>query len=177
MKIAFTGTHGTGKTTLLNKMKAMSPYSHTYTFIDEITRRMVKKGIPINEGGSDITQLLIMNSHLSNNLKDDVIMDRCALDGVVYTRWMYNKGKVSEWVMNYAEELFQMIIGDYDRIFYLVPEFSIEDDGVRSVHLEFRNEIVTVFNQYITDHKIPVIRLSGSVEHRLKKVIEKIENE
>ena len=39
-------------------------------YIDEITRRMTKKGLKINEGGDDMTQLLIMNSHISNVLKE-----------------------------------------------------------------------------------------------------------
>lgn len=173
MKIAFTGAQSTGKTTLLNELKTDYNY-RTFTFIDEITRRMTKHGLQINEGGDSMTQLLIMNSHLKNILKEDVIMDRCVLDGVVYTRYLYDKGQVSEWVMDYAEKIFQLIIEQYDYIFYLVPEFDIKDDGVRSIDNDFRNQIVKIFNDYILQCEVPVIKLTGTIEERIKQVKETI---
>ena len=151
MRIAFTGAHSTGKTTLLNELKHDSDFNLEYEFIDEITRRMTKKGLKINESGGDMTQLLIMNSHISNILKDKSIMDRCALDGVVYTRCMYEKGQISDWVMDFAENVFTKIIDKYDYIFYLTPEFDMEDDGVRSVEKGFQTQIVKLFEQYILE--------------------------
>lgn len=174
MKIAFTGAQSTGKTTLLKELKRDPDLSLKYDFRDEITRRMQKKGLSINEGGSDITQLLIMNSHIKNSLIDNVIMDRCALDGLVYTDWMCRKGKVQQWVIEYADNVFKMLIDRYDHIFYLVPEFDIEDDGVRSTDIDFRNEIVILFEKYIKALDIPVIKLTGTVEQRLNKIKETI---
>ena len=174
MKIAFTGAQSTGKTTLLKELKRDPDLSLKYDFRDEITRRMQKKGLSINEGGNDITQLLIMNSHIKNSLIDNVIMDRCALDGLVYTDWMSRKGKVQQWVLQYADNVFKMLIDRYDHIFYLVPEFDIEDDGVRSTDIDFRNEIVELFEKYIKVIDIPVIKLTGTVEQRLNKIKETI---
>ena len=174
MKLAFTGAQSTGKTTLLKELKRDSKLSLEYDFRDEITRRMQKKGLSINESGNDITQLLIMNSHIKNTLIDNVIMDRCALDGLVYTDWMYRKGKIQQWVIEYADNVFKMLIDRYDYIFYLVPEFDIEDDGVRSTDIDFRNEIVILFEQYIKACNIPVIKLTGTVEQRLNKIKETI---
>ena len=174
MKLAFTGAQSTGKTTLLKELKRDPDFSLKYDFRDEITRRMQKKGLSINEGGDDITQLLIMNSHIKNSLIDNVIMDRCVLDGLVYTDWMYRKGKIQQWVIEYADNVFKMLIDRYDYIFYLVPEFDIEDDGVRSTDIDFRNEIVILFEQYIKAWNIPVIKLTGTVEQRLNKIKETI---
>ena len=174
MKIAFTGAQSTGKTTLLKELKRDSKLSLEYDFRDEITRRMQKKGLSINEGGNDITQLLIMNSHIKNSLIDNVIMDRCALDGLVYTDWMYGKNKVEQWVVDYATNVFNLLIGRYDYIFYLAPEFDIEDDGVRSTDVDFRNEVVDLFDYYIRVYEIPVIKLTGTVEQRLNKIKETI---
>jgi len=180
MKIAFTGAQGTGQTTLLNELKQMFPYSPDsymgaqYTFIDEITRNMLKHGLSINEKGTDVTQLLIMNSHLKNVLAGNVVMDRCALDGVVYTRYLHNRGQVSDWVMDYAERVFQMIISEYDYLFYLVPEFDLKDDGTRSTSIDFRNQIVDIFNTYILECEIPVIRLTGNLQQRINQIKEAV---
>ena len=174
MKIAFTGAQSTGKTTLLNRMKHDPMFNLEFDFRDEITRRMQRKGLSINEGGNDITQLLIMNSHIKNSLIDNVIMDRCALDGLVYTDWMYDNNKVSQWVREYAENVFNLLIDRYDHIFYLVPEFSLEDDGVRSVDEGVQNQIVKLFEQNIIECEVPDIHLTGSVESRIKQIKETI---
>lgn len=169
MKIAFTGAQSTGKTTLLEAIKQNEEFRYKYEFIDEITRRMIKKGLKINEEGSDTTQLLIMNEHIKNILYSDVIMDRCLLDGVVYTRWLYEKNNVSKWVWDYAQTVFEQYVNRYDYIFYLTPEFGIVDDGVRSIDISFRDEIAELFEQYITRTSVPVIKLTGTVEERLNQ--------
>jgi nicotinamide riboside kinase len=177
MKIAITGAQSTGKTTLLNALKSEFSNTHLPIFLDEVTRKVREYGVSINEDGGNMTQVLIMNSHVENILHEDSIMDRCALDGVVYTRWMYNKGLGEEWVMDYAERVFTLLIEKYDKIFYLIPEFDIEDDGVRSTDIDFRNEIVTIFNEYIIECEIPVIQLTGSVDNRVSLIVEELKNE
>jgi len=172
MKIAFTGAQSTGKTTLLNKLRNVLPYSQKFTFIDEITRSMVKHGVSINESGTDKTQIMIMNAHLKNSMVPNTVMDRCALDGVVYTRYLYNRGQISTDVMDHAEAVFQSIINEYDHIFYLIPEFDLEDDGTRSTSIDFRNQIVDIFNSYILECEIPVIRLTGSLQQRVNQIKE-----
>jgi nicotinamide riboside kinase len=176
MRIAFTGAQSTGKTTLLEAIKQNEEFRYKYEFIDEITRRMIKKGLKINEAGGNTTQLLIMNEHIKNLLYEDVIMDRCMLDGLVYTDWLCWEGKVKTWVYEYAKNVFDHYINRYDLIFYLKPEFDIVDDGVRSVDIKFRNEIVERFERYVKHIQVPVIILSGTVEQRLEQFYNTINN-
>lgn len=175
MLIAFTGTQSTGKTTLLNKLREDKDFEG-FTFIDEITRNVGKAGMKINENGTDATQIAIMNAHVANSYKDNAIMDRCALDGVVYTEWLYNEGKVTENTYKYAENIYRSLINKYDYIFYLEPEFALVDDGVRSANIEFRDMILELFRKRIAKDRVKVIQLTGSVEERvsqLKKAMEK----
>ena len=53
-------------------------------------------------------------------------------------------------------------------------EFSLEDDGVRSTNLKFRDDIVDLFDHYIKEYKIPVTKLTGTVKQRLNKIKETI---
>lgn len=177
MKIAFTGAQSTGKTTLLDAIKSNQDYRYNYEFIDEITRRMVKKGLKINEAGSNTTQLLIMNEHIKNLLYENVIMDRCALDGIVYTHWLYNQGNIEKWVFEYAYNVFKHYKDRYDYIFYLKPEFKLVDDGVRSTNIQFRDEIVTLFEKYSQEISIPLINLTGTVEERVQEVNKIVNND
>ena len=176
MKVSFTGAQSTGKTTLLEAIKQNEGFRYTYEFIDEITRRMIKKGLKINEDGGNTTQLLIVNEHIKNTLYTDAIMDRCIIDGVVYTEWLWREGKVERWVLEYAENVFNYYKDRYDYIFYLKPEFDIVADGTRSINTKFRDEIVDLFEKYIEKVNVPVIYLTGSVEERLEKFYNTIKN-
>jgi nicotinamide riboside kinase len=176
MKISFTGAQSTGKTTLLEAIKQNEEFRYKYEFIDEITRRMVKKGLKINEAGGTTTQLLIMNEHIKNTLYTDAIMDRCVIDGVVYTHWLWKEGKVEEWVFDYSVKVFNYYKDRYDYIFYLKPEFDIVDDGMRSTNTQFRDEVVDLFDTYIKQLNVPVITLTGSVQERLEQFYNTIKN-
>ena len=173
MIISFTGAQSTGKTTLLNELKKWKEFED-YVFIDEITRNVSKLGMNINEKGDDATQTAIMNAHIENLKKgDNLILDRCSLDGVVYTHYLYSHGKVSKDTFDYARQVFIETCLKYDKIFYLKPEFDIVDDGVRSSSVQFRDEIADIFERYIAEfnlRKWNVVELSGSVEERLKAI-------
>ena len=173
MIISFTGAQSTGKTTLLNELKKWKEFED-YVFIDEITRNVSKLGMNINEKGDDATQTAIMNAHIENLKKgDNLILDRCSLDGVVYTHYLYLHGRVSRDTFDYARQVFIETCLKYDKIFYLKPEFDIVDDGVRSSSVQFRDEIADIFERYIAEfnlRKWNVVELSGSVEDRLKAI-------
>ena len=94
MKISFTGIQSSGKTTLLKKCK--EHYGDKYIYVDEVTRPALEKGLQINEQGGDETQMFIIQSHIDNALKENVIMDRCIIDGFLYTEYLYDIGKVSQ---------------------------------------------------------------------------------
>jgi len=177
MIISFTGAQSTGKTTLLNSIKDLNPYLDS---IDEVTRRIKREyNLPINEDGGDITQTMIMSDHIANIFRkydSDVIFDRCALDGVVYTQWLYNKGKVSKEVLQWSKKIYNTLIDKYDAIFVTSPEdVPLVDDGERSVDIDFREEIIDIFNMYIDDIKIysrevNLFVVEGSVEERMKYI-------
>jgi len=177
MIISFTGAQSTGKTTLLNLIKDLNPYLDS---IDEVTRRIKREyNLPINEDGGDITQTMIMSDHIANIFRkydSDVIFDRCALDGVVYTQWLYNKGKVSKEVLQWAKKIYNTLIDKYDAIFVTSPEdVPLVDDGERSVDIDFREEIIDIFNMYIDDikiysRKVNMFVVEGSIEERMKYI-------
>ena len=183
MIVSFTGAQSTGKTTLLNKIMDQNPYIDS---IDEVTRRIKRDyDLPINEEGGDITQSMIMSDHIANvyrKVKGDVLLDRCAMDGIVYTHWLYNKGKVSKEVLNWSRKIYNQLIDTYDVIFYTSPDdVLLVDDGERSINVDFRNEILDLFDDYIFELVIEsradnIYTVRGTVDERLnyiKKVLDK----
>ena len=174
MRIGISGAQSVGKTTLLNALRSEKCFKDYY-IRNEVTRSVRDLGLHINESGSDTTQRLIMKEHIYNLVMfDDMITDRTALDGLVYTTWLYNNNKVSPECFAEVQRVFEKIIKMYDYIFYIAPEFPIEDDGVRSASQEWQNDIVSLFNDVIVTYGVPVIPVSGSVRERVNTILKTI---
>jgi GTPase SAR1 family protein len=174
MKIGISGAQSVGKTTLLNALRSENCFKD-YSIRNEVTRSVKALGININESGSDISQQLIMKEHIYNLVVfDNMITDRTSLDGLVYTKWLHNQGKVSEDCYIDAINVFKKTVGMYDHLFYIAPEFPIEDDGVRSSSEQWQNEIVDIFEDTILEFGLKVVRVSGSVRERVNTILKTI---
>ena len=108
-------------------------------------------------------------------------MDRCILDGIVYTKWLLDNDKVSGWVYSYCNNVFYKLISEMDVIFYTDHNIPLESDGERSESPMFKDDIVNSFEQWILDlnndilrstyHiKANVVKLEGSVEERMETI-------
>lgn len=181
MLVGFTGAQCTGKSTLLRRCKDDLLNSGPWEFVDEVTRKVARSGHDINMLGDNMTQLHILKEHLDNHIMSgDVILDRCIVDGFVYTHWLFTRGVVDKWIDSYACNLLSYLGERLDVIFYTCPDdIPIEDDGVRSTDLQFRDGIIDTYNSLLAEswhlpgrdtwrHK--VVRLSGSVDERVDKI-------
>ena len=175
MLISFTGAQCTGKSTLLGRM-LRDDQLRKCTFIKEVTRKVAAKGISINDCGDNTTQLFILSEHLNNHyLNGCVVLDRCIIDGYLYTRWLFEQGKVDKWVLDYAHELHTHLINRLHVVFYTEPDdIKLEDDGQRSVCPEFRNDILNMYEEYLHNNplhsNLKIVRLTGSVDQRFKQI-------
>lgn len=176
----FTGAQSTGKTTLLKKVKTLYPYRFDY--VDEVTRRIKRFGVPINNEAKNynLTQSLIINDHLVNYTKvfegsddtvRDLLLDRCIVDGYIYTKYFYRHGKVSYKIFEFAEYWYKELTPKYDVIFYTNPgDVKLVDDGERSIDAKFRNEIIDLYETEFLDKYDNICILKGSVEDRLEQM-------
>jgi hypothetical protein len=71
------------------------------------------------------------------------------------------------------------LVDNLDVIFYTEPDsIPIEDDGVRSVDVKFRQEIIDRYEQLFKENYFwqdKVVRLYGSVEERMETILNKID--
>lgn len=174
-KIGITGAQSCGKTTLLNDLLELD-FFKGYNVCNEVTRTLAARGFAINEAGNDATQLAIMDVHTDNLKHENMLTDRTAIDGLVYTAWLRLKENVSSKTLQTVEGIANELIPQYDIIFYVKPEFDIEDDGVRSVNVAFRNEIAELFEGAILIKKLKLVPLTGSREERVQQVIAAIKD-
>jgi nicotinamide riboside kinase len=164
-RICISGSHSTGKSTVIDALKEMPDLMKRFTFKTEILRDIKKTGIKINEFGSDETQMIVMAKHMEYATIPNTILDRGVLDGMVYTAYLYEKNQIKKSTLKIAESIFENI--RYDIQFYIAPEFDIVPDGVRSENTEFRDRVAELFEEYMEAYKIIPIRLAGNVDQRV----------
>lgn len=173
MLISFTGAQSTGKTTLLNHLSERNP---DIKFVPEVTR-LVKRlyDLPINEAGNVMTQMMIMAEHVKNaysveNQNTNVILDRCSVDGLIYTHWLCDQG-LDMSAYSFARTVYENTVSKYDIIFYTSPDdVVLADDGERSINTKFREDIIDLFHKHFKHPQTNLVVLKGSVKDRLRTI-------
>lgn len=142
-KIVLIGTHGVGKTTLLNDFHATHPEIGVR---NELIREIVRKDptIKVNEDGDIRSQSIFFDAYMKEMMSDEeFVIDRGALDVVTYT------GKVCERVGEFGEYERQMKelvdlhekYNDQITYVYIPPMINLVGDEVRSDNAKYQKEI------------------------------------
>lgn len=166
-RIALVGASSTGKTTVYELLKNKLP---KYEFINESTRTVGSYGFPINEAGTDATQLAISSFHLEALIQPyNLILDRCYMDLVVYSKYMDN---LSLEAYNYIFETWKRVKDEYTHYVYFPIEFDSVDDGVRSVNEDWRRKVDAEFQEQLKRVREPYLTVTGSPMERLNQILE-----
>ena len=142
-KIVLIGTHGVGKTTLLNDFHAAHPEIKVK---NELIREIAKNDptIKVNEDGDIRSQSIFFDAYMKEMMsEEEFIIDRGALDVVTYT------GKVCERVGEFEEYQRQMKelvdlhekYNDQITYVYIPPMINLVGDEVRSDNAKYQKEI------------------------------------
>ena len=165
-RIALVGSSSTGKTTVYELLKNKLS---KFDFINESTRSVAQYGFPINEKGTSETQLAISSFHLEALLNPgNMLLDRCYMDLIVYSHYMENLDKK---VLDYIEDTWFRVKGEYTHYIYFPIEFDSVDDGVRSVNEDWRREIDNTFQDYLVNIDKPYLTVTGSPLQRVEQIL------
>ena len=169
-RVALIGASSTGKSTVFELLKTKLDKYH---FVNESTRSVAKFGFPINEQGTDATQLAISSFHLKALHKAfDTIYDRCFLDLVVYTKYM---DQVNSETKNFINDMWESVKSDYTHYIYFPIEFKSVDDGVRSVNEKWRRKIDKEFVKELKSMKKDYLTVTGSPMQRVDQILKYIQ--
>ena len=176
MKINLTGTQGVGKTTVLNDLSHIYPQ---FNIITEVVRDLSGTGVKINEEGDNKSQYTIFNTYQKLfEQNKNYISDRGLVDVVAYDRYLYKHNKISQIVLLNHQQMLKKFLKFNPGVLhvYFPIEFDLVDDGVRSANKEFQKEIDTHIANILLEYDIVHIKVSGSVEERVKQIKKHINN-
>ena len=152
MRIAFSGTANSGKSTLVKSFL----YTWTNYETPKKTYRDVleEKGLEHSSKTTTETQTAVLDflidSIQGKTLKDKIVYDRCPLDAVAYTMWANGKG-IEGFTDEFVENQITMskeALRSLDIIFmtrFNEDIMKVEDDGTRDANLEFIKEMDNIF--------------------------------
>lgn len=176
MKIAFTGAHCTGKTTLLTDICQMAEEKNIKVgSITEVARRIINKGYPLNMDANVDSYIHYINDQLAaENEKMNkckiFISDRTLLDPVAYAR--VNSRLPRPYIPQYFIEMMQRVWlmekERYDLYVYFPIEFGLEMDGVRPFDETYRYDIDKEIISLLEENNINYVTINGSPEERTK---------
>jgi len=170
MKIAFIGTHGTGKTTLSHSLTAeLKKRGINAAMINETAR---KCPLPINEKGSFATQMWIMSAQICEELETIEKYSHLVCDRSVFDTYIY--ALVTGCSNDLIEKLADDWVKTYDYLFKVPILHPLSPDGIRSTDEKFQKDVDVMMDRVLKDKNIKHFRLprENQIEF-VKKVIEK----
>lgn len=148
MKIGFTGSQGTGKTTLAKSLLKEKDFAD-FTFVPSTARRGEKEGFTVNRDADPLSQLLttvgrITAEYETSATASHTISDRTPLDSLAYTTYQFNSVWTdfnSKYYWEVSYKLVEKHMKDYDFIFYFPPYWAPKDDGLRDPDPGYQKDI------------------------------------
>jgi len=172
MKIGFVGTMSVGKTTLV-KALAELPQFKDYYIATERSKYLRDLGIPLNTDSTLPGQLIFLAERASEILREDLLTDRTVWDVCAFT---VNAKSINHYEKTMFTNAAMLLKNHYDIVFYIDPEgVEIEDNGVRTTDLAYRNQIDVTINNLLNEYAPTLlVKIKGTTEERINIVLETI---
>jgi nicotinamide riboside kinase len=181
MKIAFTGTHCTGKTTLLNNVKKRYLNNQSFGCISGVARNIVSRGYPLNAEANTESYIHYINDqliaeHSMTNYKL-FISDRTLLDPLAYA--LVNRELPRPYIQDYFIDMMKNVWllekDRYDLYIHFPVEFPMVFDGVRPSDEDYRVAVDEMIQKLLTEHNVDFVTITGSESVRKQKIFEIID--
>lgn len=182
-KIALTGAHGTGKTTLAHAIAIRTESAEIRTEVThEVPRALCRAAADPTffrrEKNTALKQALILLSQTQAEAKqmqhdrlDLLICDRALMDHWAYTSFLFGQELRCEGIGSLYEECVAEYCRGYDLLVFVPIEFLPVDDGTREADVVFQRQIDTTLHKLLDKWGIAYLKVSGSVQSRYSTVI------
>jgi nicotinamide riboside kinase len=166
-KIAIIGSHGVGKTTLIQRLKLLYP---ELNFIDEVARdlqlKIGKSTRDMNDEEKSRFQLEAMQTQIDQELKfDDYISDHCAISYLPYSTELKVYGQLKAKIREQYLPILKQL-----KMLYIPIEFELKKDGLRFTTNEYQEYIDETLVDLLHKYNLKYATVKGTVEQRLEQI-------
>ncbi len=168
MKIAFTGTHHVGKTTLAEKLHTSLPGS---VFVPEPYTELEEKGHHFSET-PNLEDISLQLDHAIKQLEmdeSDVLYDRCPLDLLAYIHEIGGAEASRKYYLHVKEAM-----DEIDLLVFVPIETPDIIDCPDSEFPKLREKVNALLEEWIDAFDLETITVSGTLAERERQVIEAI---
>ena len=160
MRIAISGTGNQGKSTLINDF--LQEWPNFKTESSTYRAKLVAEKLPHSKAATKDTQWKILN-HMIDEMQtfgseDNIIMDRCPIDNLIYSLWCFEKG-IGDIDKEFIDKCIPLVcesMRNLDIIFFIpitkAAPVAIEEDGVRETDEVYIKEIDNIFKMIGAQH-------------------------
>ena len=170
MKIAVTGSHRTGKTTLIEELLEALP---DYVSKAEAYYELEETGHAFSEIPGIEDYLLLLEHSISqvSTSGDNVIFDRCPIDMLAYIQAV---SEYDNFDIRSMYQRVQQVMNEIDLLVFVAIENPDRIGCQESDLPELRERVNEILSEWIWDFNIDVIEVYGSMEERRNQVLEHI---
>ena len=172
MRIGLAGTMSVGKTTLVKAMAEL-PQFKDYFIATERSKYLRDLGIPLNTDSSLPGQFVFLAERASELLRENVLTDRTIWDVCAFT---LGAKSIDEFSKRDFVQSAMNLRNQYDLVIYVSPVgVEVEDNGVRTTDLDYRNKIDNVIKLSLEEFKPnKLITVEGTTEQRIATILQNI---
>ncbi len=181
MRLAFTGSHSTGKTTLINTLMQARPDLRVVA-IKNVTRKIIERGFPLAKDATVDSFVNYINDQLREERLaeltgfDVLLSDRTILDAIGYStvNKQLSGNKIPDYFIQMLHEIWRLEAKFYNLYIYCPVEFPMVEDGVRIIDEEYRNAVGKQIKKLLDEYEVNYITVTGSKEFRLQILLERL---
>lgn len=171
--IGFVGADGTGKTTLIQRLKREC--TESVEVVAGVARTVISFGYPLGKNASKESYIELSHRYQEKMFaclqqNRTFLAERTLLDPLAYA--VVNNGlprpQIGTEFIEFLRAQWKMDSRNFDVYFYFPIEFPVKMDDIRVPDEKYRHEVSDVMLELLSSSGIEVIQISGSEDARAK---------
>ena len=172
MRIGLAGTMSVGKTTLVKALAELEQFKDYY-IATERSKYLRDLGIPLNTDSTLAGQFVFLAERAGEILRENLLTDRTIWDVCAFT---LGAESIDTFDKRSFVEAAMTLRSEYDLVIYVSPVgVEVEDNGVRTTDLVYRDKIDTVIKLSLAEFPPnKLITVEGTTEQRISTILQNL---